>query len=199
MNRPHRALRTALSYAVPEGWTTRTEACGHWIDDAATWRADVGAAKNLCWVALEAQVGQTDTKRRSEALLASEVWPIWVFLRRVPSIHADEAVLSSHDLDRLPGILEALFELPTPCGFSWTEAQVFLREAFAAAKIVPPCYPHLFEDAKKTMQRAAEMGALKGNRAAAYRRGWRAGWAAANAQFRQAPKNVLDSPTPEPT
>jgi len=182
VNRPHRALRTALSYAIPSsGWNARPETPGHWIDDAARWRADVYACNDECGVALEAQDGPINDGivRRSEAFLAHDVWPLWVFLRRIPVEHAKDAVLVSTDIARIPGILEALARSPSPRGLSWVDAQKPMRAAFAAAAPVAPKYPGLFEEARKKLERAAAIGALKSSRTAAYRRGWKDGWAAA--------------------
>lgn len=60
MNGVHRKLRRKIGEAIPRDWRWRREGCGHLVDPAAKWRADVlpdnarilstGANEGVTWI-----------------------------------------------------------------------------------------------------------------------------------------------------
>lgn len=137
MTRTHRALRKRLKdMAVAAGWKVYQERAGTWIDPDARWRADLIVDGAGCPIAIEAQRGPTNVAGRSEAYMASGVWPLW-FFARIPREFLSTPVFSASDVDQLPALLKRLNELPSPKGLTWIDAQKVLRGTFAGVRRAP--------------------------------------------------------------
>lgn len=117
---PHRPFQRLVANATPHNWSCKLNADSWYCQGSGKWRADVLSWRDDCYIALEAQRGDTCVERRTEAYLADGVVPLWIFLR-IPGPMLEFPVFSVLDLPRVGKIMKTIKRLTFRKGMSWQE------------------------------------------------------------------------------